>query len=79
LPVGPSDELLAEKNMTGVDLAKAVDLDEQTISNIRTGRIKQLSLDTLGRLCGALECQPGDLLRYIPEPSDQDWDNSSHP
>jgi putative transcriptional regulator len=33
---------------------------------LKSGKVKGVRFDTLERLCAALQCQPGDLLAYVP-------------
>ena len=46
------------------DLAAMAELSEQTLSSLNKGDGR---LDTIGKLCLALNCQPSDLLEYIPD------------
>ena len=45
-------------------LRKEKILSESTIQALRTG--KMVSLENIARICGMLNCQPGDILEYIP-------------
>jgi putative transcriptional regulator len=56
------DELLTERNLTAYALAKKTGLHQSVISKIRRNESQALRLDVLGKLCAALECQPGDLI-----------------
>ncbi len=46
---------------TAYQLQKRVKLSPSNASRLYNDNIKQISLDTLGKLCEALECEPGDL------------------
>jgi putative transcriptional regulator len=61
--------LMAELNLDNKDLVAATGLHATTISKLKTTREMppRLDRDTLERLCKALQCQPGDLLRYEPD------------
>lgn len=48
------------------DLARKTGYSTQYIQKIEQGKIKSLTLETAGKLCDALECQPGDLLEEAP-------------
>ena len=37
------------------------------ISILKNGKAKAVKLDTLNKICRALDCQPGDLLEYVPD------------
>ncbi len=43
-------------------------ITEQNISLLRSGKIKGVRFDTLERICAALNCQPGNILEYVPDP-----------
>lgn len=58
------DKLLAERHMTARDLAQAVGITEANMSLLRTGKVKGIRFSTLEKICGILECQPADLLRF---------------
>ena len=38
---------------------------QSTLQNIRQG--KRITTDTIASLCDALDCQPGDILEYVPD------------
>lgn len=56
---------LKEKGYSSYKLRKEKLLGEATMTDIRKGQI--VSLENLTRLCRLLECQPGDILEYVPE------------
>lgn len=62
-------KLLARRGMTAEELAERIGIHANNVSKLRTGDISFIRLETLGKLCRVLECQPGDLLTYI-EPGD---------
>ena len=57
--------LLAMRSMNKEDLRKLCSLSSQTISDM--GKGGNISGQTLGRICAALNCQPGDIMEYVPE------------
>jgi len=61
------DVMLAKRKMRSRDLVPLVGITEQNISLLRSGKIKGVRFDTLERICLALNCQPGDLLEYVPD------------
>lgn len=61
------DVMLAKRKMRLGDLADAVGITIQNLSVLKTGRAKAIRFSTLAALCNALDCQPGDLLTYIPD------------
>ena len=62
------DLMLARRKMRSRDLAAAVGISEVNISLLKSGKVKGVRFDTLERICEALQCQPGDLLVYEPQP-----------
>lgn len=57
--------LMEEKGLTTYRIRKEKIISESTLQNIREG--KRITTDAVASLCGALECQPGDILEYVPE------------
>lgn len=58
--------LLKERNKTMYDLRKDKVIGVATVEKMRKG---SGSIDTrsIEKLCEYLECQPGDLMEYIPD------------
>jgi putative transcriptional regulator len=61
------DVMLARRKVRGKELAMAVGITEQNLSLLRTGKVKGVRFATLERICQVLECQPGDILEFIPD------------
>lgn len=57
------DEVLTGKGLKAKDVAREVGVSETHMSLFRSGKVKGVRFDTLARLCAAVGCQPGDLLR----------------
>ncbi|WP_026852950.1 helix-turn-helix domain-containing protein [Geothrix fermentans] len=62
------DVVLAQRKLKLGDLAERVDLTPANLSILKTGKAKAIRFSTLEALCRELDCQPGDLIRYEPEP-----------
>jgi len=61
-------ELMDQRGMSGYALAQKAGLTPSAIYKLlRAGTFDRMRADTLDRICAALECQPGDLLVYVPE------------
>lgn len=58
------DVMLAKRKMKLQDLAQLVGITVQNLSILKTGKAKAIRFETLNVICQALECQPGDILRY---------------
>lgn len=61
------DVMLARRKMAVGTLAELVGITPANLSILKNGRAKAVRFSTLDALCQALACQPGDLLRWVPE------------
>lgn len=61
------DVMLARRKMSSGELAEKVGISATNLSILKTGKAKAVRFSTLEALCRALECQPGDILEYVPE------------
>lgn len=64
------DVMLARRKMRLGELAEAVGISIQNLSVLKTGKAKAIRFTTLNEICRVLECQPGDILMFQPDPSD---------
>ena len=62
------DVMLARRKMSSGELAEKVGISAANLSILKTGKAKAIRFSTLNALCRALDCQPGDLLEYTPDP-----------
>lgn len=58
--------MLAVRGMTQKELAEKTGIRPPTISAICLGTIKHLPVEALDKICRVLDCQPGDLVEYVP-------------
>ena len=61
------DVMLARRKMSVGELADRVGITPANLAVLKNGRAKAVRFTTLAALCEALECQPGDLLRWEAE------------
>jgi putative transcriptional regulator len=61
------DVMLARRKMRLTELSSRVDITLTNLSNLKTGRARAIRFTTLDAICEALDCQPGDILEYVPE------------
>ena len=61
------DLMLARRKMSSGELAEKVGISATNLSILKTGKAKAVRFSTLEALCRALDCQPGDILEYVPE------------
>lgn len=60
------DEIMQERGMTALQVAKVTGVGYQTVLHIQKGRKDRIGLDTLAKICDALGVTPVDLLEYHP-------------
>lgn len=61
------DVMLARRKMKSKDLAAIIGITEANLSLLKQGKVKGVRFGTLEAICGALDCQPGDLLEYVAD------------
>ena len=61
------DDVLHDRRMTLTELADRVEMTLANLSILKTGKARAIRFSTLEAICGALSCQPGDLLRFESE------------
>ncbi|MEM6944621.1 MAG: helix-turn-helix transcriptional regulator [Pseudomonadota bacterium] len=60
------DVVLAQRKMRSRELAETVGIAEQTVSSLKSGKVRGIRFETLEKICAALDCQPGELMEYVP-------------
>ncbi len=60
-------EVRTARNISQNELARLLEMSLGNVQKIEYGKAKSIPLDTLDRLCKVLSCEPGDLLRYVPD------------
>ena len=50
-----------------IELAERTGLALNNLSLLKTGKVKAIRFSTLEAICRALECQPGELIEYVPD------------
>ena len=63
------DVMLAKRKMRVTELAEKVGITLANMSVLKNSKAKAIRLSTLEAICQALQCQPGDLLEYSPDPT----------
>jgi putative transcriptional regulator len=63
------DVMMARRKMSLTELAEKVDITMANLSILKTGKAKAIRFSTLEAICAALDCQPGDILEYQPDPA----------
>lgn len=61
------DVMLATRKMSLTELANRIGISVTNLSLLKTGKVKGIRFSTLEAICRELECQPGDILEYLPD------------
>ncbi len=61
------DVVMAQRKMTLSQLSERVDITLANLSILKNNKAKAVRFSTLEAICAALDCQPGDILVYVPE------------
>ncbi|MEX1029400.1 MAG: helix-turn-helix transcriptional regulator [Paenibacillaceae bacterium] len=61
----PLQKLLIDKEIRKQELMKLAGISSATMAKLNTN--EYVSLEVIDKICKAINCQPGDILEYIPE------------
>ena len=61
------DVMLAKRKMSVTELSEKLGITMANVSIQKNGKAKAVKVETLNKLCAALDCQPGDLFEYVPD------------
>ena len=61
------DVVMAQRKMTLSQLSEQVDITLANLSILKNNQAKAVRFSTLEAICAALDCQPGDILVYVPD------------
>ena len=61
------DLVMVQRKVKLTDLAQRVGISTTNLSLLKTGKVKGIRFSTLEAICRELECQPGDVLEYVPD------------
>lgn len=63
------DVMMAKRKIGLSELAAEVDITLANLSILKNNKAKAIRFSTLEAICKALDCQPGDILEYVPDES----------
>lgn len=66
------DVMLAKRKMSVTELTEHVGITMANVSILKNGKAKAIRFETMDKICKALNCQPGDILEYVPDEEDID-------
>ena len=58
----------AKKKLTVAQLADLIGITQANLFVLKSNRGKAIRFSTLEALCRVLDCQPADILKYVPDP-----------
>ena len=61
------DVMMAKRKMGLTEISKEVDVTMANLSILKNNKAKAIRFTTLEAICRALDCQPGDILEYVPD------------
>ena len=61
------DVMMAKRKMSLTELSNRVGISMTNLSLLKTGKVKGIRFSTLEAICRELNCQPGDILEYLPD------------
>ena len=64
------DVMMAKRKISLSELAEKMNITPSNLSILKTGKAKAIRFSTLMSICYHLDCQPGDILEFRPEPDD---------
>ena len=64
------DVMLARRKMSVTELSERVGITMANISILKNGKARAIKFSTLGAICRALQCQPGDILEWREKDED---------
>ena len=66
------DRVMADRKISLKDLAERVEISNVNLSNLKTGKVKAIRFFTLDAICRELKCQPGDILEYTEDETEEE-------
>ena len=61
------DVMMARRHIAAGDLADRIGITPANLSILKNNKAKAVRFSTLEAICAALDCQPGDLLEFVPD------------
>lgn len=59
------DVVLAKRKVRSRELARAIGMSEVNLSLLKSGKVKGIRFTTIAAICHYLECEPGDIIKYV--------------
>ena len=65
------DRVMADRKMSLGELSERVGISNVNLSKIKAGKLSAIRFSTLNAISSALDCQPGDILEYWREETEE--------
>ena len=65
------DRVMADRKMSLNELSEHVGVSNVNLSKLKTAKVSAIRFSTLSAICKTLNCQPGDLLEFIDDDTEQ--------
>jgi len=65
------DLVMVQRHIKSIDLAEKVGMTLANLSILKQNKAKAIRFSTLEALCQALDCQPGDILKYVKDEEEE--------
>jgi putative transcriptional regulator len=59
--------MMAKRKVSLTELSQRIGISMTNLSLLKTGKVKGIRFSTLEAICKELDCQPGDILEYVPD------------
>jgi len=66
------DVMMAKRKVGLTELSERVGITLANLSILKNNRAKAVRFSTLNAICRELNCQPADILEYVPSEDDED-------
>ena len=66
------DVVMTQIKMGDKELSERIDITMANLSILKNNKAKAVRFTTLDALCRELGCQPGDILKYVPDEEEQE-------
>ena len=61
------DVVMADRHMSLNELAERIGISNVNLSKIKNNKVTAVRFSTLAGICEALNCEPGDILKYVED------------
>ena len=58
---------MAKRKISLTELSSRIGISMTNLSLLKTGKVKGIRFSTLEAICRELDCQPGEILEYLPD------------